>query len=81
MSAEGEPKQEKVIALPHPALLSLSHETGHPLTDPWCMKMAALHLKRMIETDADMDKTLVTISFEDLERSNAELDAMQPVTR
>ena len=31
---EGEPKQEKILALPHPALLALSQETGHPLTDP-----------------------------------------------
>ena len=55
-------------------------EAKKPITDPWCMKMASLHLKRMIETDADMDKTLVTMSLEDIERANAELDAMQPVT-
>jgi len=69
VSAEGEPKQEKVIALPHPALLSLSHETGHPLTDPWCMKLAAEHLKTMASTFEDWDKTLVTLSLEDLKRA------------
>src|SRR5262245_33914941 len=47
---EGEPKQEKVLALPHPALLALSGVTGHALTDPWCMKLAATHLKYMVRT-------------------------------
>jgi hypothetical protein len=61
-----EPKQEKVIALTHPDLLKLSTETGHPLTDAWCMKLAALHLKHMIESDEDMEKTLVTPAYPEL---------------
>jgi hypothetical protein len=64
----GEDVQEKVIALPHPDLLSLSKEMGRPLTDAWCMKLAALHLRQMIETDEDMEKTLVTVGREDLAR-------------
>lgn len=64
----GEPKQEKVVALSHPDLLKLSAQTGHPLTDPWCMKLAARHLKRMIETGEDMEKTLVTLAYPELER-------------
>ena len=69
---------EKVIALKHPDLLQLSQQSGHPLTDPWCMKLAALHLKQMIETWEDMEKTLVTLSYGDLEKHNAELQ--QPAT-
>jgi hypothetical protein len=68
-----EPKQERVIALRHPDLLRLSAERGEPLTDPWCMKLAALHLKRMIETDEDMEKTLVTVSYDDLARHASQL--------
>jgi hypothetical protein len=64
-----EPKQEKVIALPHPDLLDLSRRTGHPLTDPWCLKLAATHLRRMIESGEDLEKTLVTLSPADLERA------------
>lgn len=60
LSCEGE-TQEKVIALPHPALLKTSQETKHPLTDSWCMKLAAAHLIHMISTWEDMDKTLVTL--------------------
>lgn len=63
-----EPKQERVIALRHPDLLKLSAQTGHPLSDAWCMKLAALHLKYMIESDEDMDKTLATAPYADLER-------------
>ena len=63
---EGEERQERVLALPHPDLLALSRETGHPLTDPWCMKLAASHLRRMIGSGEDMEKVLVTLSAADL---------------
>lgn len=63
---EGEERQERVIALRHPDLLDLSKSSGHPLTDPWCMKLAATHLTRMIETGEDFEKVLVTLSATDL---------------
>jgi hypothetical protein len=66
---EGEPRQEKVLALPHPALLELSRETGHDLTDAWCLKLAATHLIAMIESGEDLEKTLVTLSPADLRRA------------
>lgn len=66
---EEEPKQEKVMALPHPALLKLSEQSKHELTDGWCLKLAATHLKSMIESGEDLEKTLVTLSTEDLERA------------
>ena len=66
---EGEPRQEKVLALSHPALLALSRQTGHALTDPWCLKLAATHLIAMIESGEDLEKTLVTVSPADLGRS------------
>jgi hypothetical protein len=77
----GEDAEEKVLALPHVDLLALSAKSSRPLTDPWCMKLAAIHLKEMIETDRDMDKTLVTVSLEDLERHALELSRPQPVRR
>ena len=63
---EGEERQERVLALPHADLLALSSETGHPLTDPWCMKLAAAHLRRMIDSGEDLEKVLVTLSAADL---------------
>ncbi|MBY0506264.1 MAG: hypothetical protein K2X03_20265 [Bryobacteraceae bacterium] len=68
---------EKVIALPHPLLLELSRSSGIPLTDPWCMRLASTHLRIMMRTWEDMDKTLVTLSSADLERAN---DAVQKAT-
>jgi hypothetical protein len=76
----GEEIQEKVISMTHPDLLTLSAKVNRPLTDAWCMKLAALHLKRMIETDVDMEKTLVLASLEDLERYHPMLEEhAQPV--
>jgi hypothetical protein len=77
----GEEVHEKVIALMHPDLLALSRKAGRPLTDAWCMKLAALHLIHMIRTDEDMDKVLVTATFDDLERHNAQLEESTPVRR
>jgi hypothetical protein len=73
ISTEGVPSEERVIALPHPALLALSAKLGHPLTDTWCMKLAALHLKHMLETGEDMEKTLVTTQPAEIERYAREL--------
>ncbi len=58
--------EEKVIALSHPELLKITVERGRKLTDPMCMRLAAAHLRHMIETSEDMDKTLVTVSAEEL---------------
>ena len=72
----GEPKQERVIALQHADLLALSAKTGHALTDPWCLKLAARHLNHMIETGEDLEKTLITLSREELEQA---AETTQPV--
>lgn len=65
---EGEDKDEKIVAMRHPELLALAKKLGVQLTDPWCLKLAALHLKNMIETAEDMDKRLVTASAAELEK-------------
>src|SRR5579883_2554141 len=40
----------KTIAMRHAELLKLSKETSHELTDPWCSRLAAMHLIHLIET-------------------------------
>jgi hypothetical protein len=72
----GDEVLEKVVALMHPHLLKLSKAAGRPLTDPWCMRLAAAHLIRMIETAEDFEKTLVTVTYEQLEEYNAKLDSL-----
>ena len=69
--SSGEERMEKVIALMHPDLLELSRKAGRPLTDPWCSRLAALHLKHMIETGEDIEKPLVTVPYQSLEQYNA----------
>jgi hypothetical protein len=59
--------EEKVIALPHAALLKMMEKRGLKLTDPLCMFIAATHLRHMIETSEDMDKTLVTVTPDELD--------------
>ena len=68
---DGEAKYEKVIALRHPDLLRLSKDKSHPLTDAWCLKLGALHLKHMIESAEDLEKTLVTVGLDEMRRLNA----------
>jgi hypothetical protein len=73
ISTEGEPFEERVIALPHPVLLVVSKNVGHRLTDAWCMKLAALHLKHMLESGEDMEKTLVTVQAAEIDQYAREL--------
>ena len=73
ISTGGEPFEERVIALPHPLLLVVSKRVGHPLTDAWCLKLAAMHLKHMLETGEDAEKTLVTVQQDEMERYAREL--------
>lgn len=58
---------DKVVALPHPMLLELSRSARHELTDAWCMRLAAAHLRLMIESWQDMDKDLVTLTASELQ--------------
>ena len=70
---EGGGRTEKTIALRHPDLLALAGRTGRNLDDPWCARLAAAHLKHLVETGEDMEKDLVTVPFPDLERYAAEM--------
>jgi hypothetical protein len=71
---EGGEPEEKVIALPHAALLQVMRESGRKLTDPYCMRLAAAHLRHMIETSEDMDKTIVTLSALELSAYDRQLN-------
>lgn len=71
---DGELEEEKVLALPHPALLEATAKLGRALNDAWCMKIAALHMRKMIMTAEDIEKPLVTLSGKDIELANAELE-------
>jgi hypothetical protein len=65
VTPDGGGTEEKVVALPHQVLLDITDQ-GRKLTDPLCMRLAAAHLRYMIETFEDMEKTLVTVPPEKL---------------
>lgn len=69
--SDGAYSDEKVLALPHPLMVSLSEKAGVALSDPLCMQVAVDHLRRMIESGEDMEKPLVTLTAADIERSIA----------
>jgi hypothetical protein len=81
-NAEPGAPSQKTIALPHADLLRVSRETGRPMDDPWCARLAMLHLLHLIETGEDMEKDLVTVAPADLARYARELARMgdQPGT-
>src|SRR2546423_12951824 len=66
-------QSEKLIALPHPDLLRVSHETGRPMDDPWCARLAERNLLPLINTGEDMEKDLVTVTYADLQRYAGEI--------
>jgi hypothetical protein len=68
MVDEQEARTEKTIALPHADLLKVAREAGRAVDDPWCSRVAALHLIHLIETGEDMEKDLVTVPLADLRR-------------
>ena len=70
-------KAEKTIALPHPGLLLVSRETGRPIDDSWCARLAALHLLHMIQAGEDIEKNLVTVPLPELKAYAVELARME----
>lgn len=76
LEREGE-RQEKTIALPHATLGALSREHVRALADPWCARLAVVHLRHMIETGEDMEKSLVAVAPEDLARHAQEVAELE----
>jgi hypothetical protein len=71
-------RTEKTIALPHAALRRVSAESGRPMDDPWCCRMAALHLLRLVVSGEDIEKDLVTVPEADMALYAAALSTQAP---
>jgi hypothetical protein len=70
-------RTEKTIALPHAALLEVSRQTSRNMDDPWCARLAELHLLHLVESGEDMEKDLVTMTLADLRRYAEELAKLE----
>jgi hypothetical protein len=66
-------RSEKTIALPHAFLAEVSKEMGRPMDDPWCARLAVMHLLHLVDTGEDMEKDLVTVSLTELQRYAGDL--------
>lgn len=66
VTTEGGEPEEKVIALPHAALLAVTSSRDRKLSDSYCLRLAAAHLRHMVESSEDMEKTLVTLTAEEV---------------
>jgi len=77
LTDESGTRTEKTIALPHADLLRVCRETARGLDDPWCARIAVLHLRRLVETGEDMEKDLVTVQPADLKRHAAEIAKLE----
>ncbi|HXM40127.1 MAG TPA: hypothetical protein VN924_02690 [Bryobacteraceae bacterium] len=66
-------RAHKQIAMAHVDLLELSRRTGHEMSDAWCSRLAAAHLKRMVESGEDMEKDLVAARLNELSGYAAEI--------
>ena len=53
---------KRTVAMKDAELKAHAKKTGRLIDDAWCSRLAAMHLKHMIETAEDFDKTLVTLS-------------------
>ena len=68
---------EKTIALPHADLVQMSRESGRPMDDPWCARIAALHLLHLVASGEDMEKDLVAVTATDLKAYAEQVAAME----
>jgi hypothetical protein len=73
LQEEGGEQSEKVIALQHADVVRLAKESGRAVDDPWCARLAAMHLLHLISTGEDMEKNLVTVPYQDLRQYASEL--------
>ncbi len=76
VTPDGGDTEEKVIALQHVDLLRFCQEHRIKPSDGLCMRISAAHLKRMIETSEDMDKTLVTMRYSEFVASERDLQGV-----
>jgi hypothetical protein len=71
----GEERRELVVSLPHAALLAAASEAGRELTDAWVIRLAGLHVRRMISSWEDLDKVIAVPTLDEISAYNRTLEA------
>ena len=62
----GEELLEKTVSMPLPELVELAKRGSTKVNDPWCSRLAMQHLRYLVESGEDMEKSLVTPSKDQL---------------
>ena len=76
VTPDGGETEEKIISLPYAELLRLTRDRHEKLSDPYCMRMAAAHLRRMIETSEDREKTLAAATSAQMAEYDQQLNGV-----
>ncbi len=77
----GEEKRELVVALPHALLGRTAKARGRDISDAWCLRLAGLHVRRMIANWDDMEAPVATMPAEDLERYSLAIEEAERAER
>ncbi|MBI3684584.1 MAG: hypothetical protein HY235_29790 [Acidobacteria bacterium] len=67
LAADDGTEMDKVVALMHPYLLEAAGKLGRELSDSWCLRLAGQHVRSILETWDDAEKTIVTPSLEQIQ--------------
>jgi hypothetical protein len=62
----GEDSMEKTVSMLLPDLVDLAERASTKVNDPWCSRLAMQHLRYLVESGEDMEKSLVTPSKDQL---------------
>ncbi len=71
--SDGSTEAAKTISMQHRDLLELARASGVPMTDAWCSRLAMLHLRYLIESGEDMEKTLIYVPKTELAAYDAQV--------
>jgi hypothetical protein len=73
--SSGDERRELVVSLPHSALLAAAGQAGRELTDAWVIRLAGLHVRRMISNWEDLDKVIAVPTSDEISTYNKTLEA------
>lgn len=79
--SNGLESREMVVALMHPDLLRVAGARGRELSDAWCLRLAALHMRHMISTWEDMEQSIAVVAPDNLEKYSLQIEASDKAER
>jgi dsRNA-specific ribonuclease len=63
----GEEQIQKTVVIPHAEIRAFGQSSGRTISDTWCSRLAACHLRRVIETAEDFEKDYITVTPKEIE--------------